>query len=204
MIQLRFFITIFFFLHSFHFIFTLRFLLSDMPGRKNCAVAYANVRGPTWLIWVLWWLLVGVMLWSVRRLWSPLGDTQQSCESPGTHIMVWRVWTAGLLLEVCQFMSARVTLVFASLAMNVVVTSSSVWGFVPNKWTFMCMQYIATLVLMTLCWIAAHCYVWSQQTDRKPSFVFVGDFNAHHRYWLGSVSQTSDCWTLLPVVLASN
>ena len=29
-----------------------------------------------------------------------------------------------------------------------------------------------------------------QQTDRKSSFVFVGDFNAHHREWLGSVSQT--------------
>ena len=29
-----------------------------------------------------------------------------------------------------------------------------------------------------------------QQTDRKSSFVFVGDFNAHHREWLGSVSRT--------------
>ena len=29
-----------------------------------------------------------------------------------------------------------------------------------------------------------------QQTDRKSSFVFVGDFNAHHREWLVSVSQT--------------
>ena len=28
-----------------------------------------------------------------------------------------------------------------------------------------------------------------QQTDRKSSFVFVGVFNAHHREWLGSVSQ---------------
>ena len=29
-----------------------------------------------------------------------------------------------------------------------------------------------------------------QQTDRKSSFVFVGDFNAHDREWQGSVSQT--------------
>ena len=29
-----------------------------------------------------------------------------------------------------------------------------------------------------------------QQTDRKSSFVFVVDFNAYHREWLGSVSQT--------------
>ena len=29
-----------------------------------------------------------------------------------------------------------------------------------------------------------------QQADLKYSFVFVGDFNAHHREWLGSVSQT--------------
>ena len=29
-----------------------------------------------------------------------------------------------------------------------------------------------------------------QQTDRKSSFVFFGDFNAHDREWQGSVSQT--------------
>ena len=29
-----------------------------------------------------------------------------------------------------------------------------------------------------------------QQADRKFSIVFVGDFNAHHREWLGSVSET--------------
>ena len=32
-----------FFIYSFHI--HLSFLLSDMPGRKNCVVAYANVRG---------------------------------------------------------------------------------------------------------------------------------------------------------------
>ena len=31
-----------------------------------------------------------------------------------------------------------------------------------------------------------------QGSDRKASFIFVGDFNAHHRDWLNSVSQT-DC-----------
>ena len=29
-----------------------------------------------------------------------------------------------------------------------------------------------------------------QQNDRKSSFVFVGDFNAHHREWLNSISPT--------------
>ena len=30
-----------------------------------------------------------------------------------------------------------------------------------------------------------------QESDRKASFVFVGDFNAHHREWLNSVSPTN-------------
>ena len=30
-----------------------------------------------------------------------------------------------------------------------------------------------------------------QEADTKASFIFVGDFNAHHRDWLGSVSQTN-------------
>ncbi len=29
-----------------------------------------------------------------------------------------------------------------------------------------------------------------QDEDRKAAFVFVGDFHAHHREWLGSVSPT--------------
>ncbi len=29
-----------------------------------------------------------------------------------------------------------------------------------------------------------------QDDDRKAAFVFVGDFNAHHREWLESVSPT--------------
>ena len=29
-----------------------------------------------------------------------------------------------------------------------------------------------------------------QETDRKASFVFIGDFNAHHKEWLNSISQT--------------
>ena len=29
-----------------------------------------------------------------------------------------------------------------------------------------------------------------QESDIKASFVFVGDFNAHHREWLNSVSPT--------------
>ena len=31
-----------------------------------------------------------------------------------------------------------------------------------------------------------------QENDRKASFVFIGDFNAHHKEWLNSISQT-DC-----------
>ena len=31
-----------------------------------------------------------------------------------------------------------------------------------------------------------------QENDRKAAFLFVGDFNAHHREWLNSVSPT-DC-----------
>ena len=31
-----------------------------------------------------------------------------------------------------------------------------------------------------------------QENDRMPSFVFIGDFNAHHKEWLNSISQT-DC-----------
>ena len=31
-----------------------------------------------------------------------------------------------------------------------------------------------------------------QENDRKASFVFIGDFNAHHKEWLNSVSNT-DC-----------
>ena len=31
-----------------------------------------------------------------------------------------------------------------------------------------------------------------QENARKDSFVFIGDFNAHHREWLNSISQT-DC-----------
>ena len=30
-----------------------------------------------------------------------------------------------------------------------------------------------------------------QENDRKASFVFAGDFNAHHREWLNSVSPTN-------------
>ena len=31
-----------------------------------------------------------------------------------------------------------------------------------------------------------------QENDRKATFVFIGDFNAHHKEWLNSVSNT-DC-----------
>ena len=31
----------------------------------------------------------------------------------------------------------------------------------------------------------------TQNSDRKAAFVFVGDFNAHHREWLSSVSPTN-------------
>ena len=31
-----------------------------------------------------------------------------------------------------------------------------------------------------------------QENDKKASFVFIGDFNAHHKEWLNSISQT-DC-----------
>ena len=31
-----------------------------------------------------------------------------------------------------------------------------------------------------------------QENDRKASFVFIGDFNAHHKEWLNSIPQT-DC-----------
>ena len=31
-----------------------------------------------------------------------------------------------------------------------------------------------------------------QENDRKASFVFIGDSNAHHKEWLNSISQT-DC-----------
>ena len=31
-----------------------------------------------------------------------------------------------------------------------------------------------------------------QENDRKASFVFIGDFNAHHKEWLNSISQ-NDC-----------
>ena len=31
-----------------------------------------------------------------------------------------------------------------------------------------------------------------QENDRKASFVFIGDLNAHHKEWLNSISQT-DC-----------
>ena len=31
-----------------------------------------------------------------------------------------------------------------------------------------------------------------QENDRKASFVFIGDFNAHHKEWLNSISKT-DC-----------
>ena len=34
-----------------------------------------------------------------------------------------------------------------------------------------------------------------QENDRKAAFLFVGDFNAHHRAWLNSVSPT-DCYGL--------
>ena len=30
-----------------------------------------------------------------------------------------------------------------------------------------------------------------QESDRKAAFLFIGDFNAHHREWLGSVSPTN-------------
>ena len=44
-----------------------------------------------------------------------------------------------------------------------------------------------------------------QQTDRKSSFVFVGDFNAHHREWHGSVSQTdAHCRALLDFATSSS
>ena len=33
-------------------------------------------------------------------------------------------------------------------------------------------------------------YISIQEEDRKSSFIFVGDFNAHHREWLNSVSPT--------------
>ena len=34
-----------------------------------------------------------------------------------------------------------------------------------------------------------------QENDRKASFVFIEDFNAHHKEWLNSISQT-DCLDL--------
>ena len=34
-----------------------------------------------------------------------------------------------------------------------------------------------------------------QENDGKASFVFIGDFNAHHKEWLNSVSNT-DCHSL--------
>ena len=30
-----------------------------------------------------------------------------------------------------------------------------------------------------------------QESDRKASFVFIGDFNAYHKEWLNSISQTN-------------
>ena len=131
------------------------------------------------------------MLWSVRRLWFPLGDTHQSCESRGTHIMVRRVWTAGLLLEVCLFMSARGTLVFSSLAMNVVcheVVCLRIRAKHMNFYVFAVYRNPGADDSLLDYLLTAMSEV--QQTDRKSSFVFVGDFNAHHRERLGSVSQT--------------
>ena len=41
-----------------------------------------------------------------------------------------------------------------------------------------------------------------QENDRKASFVFIGDFNAHHKEWLNSTSQT-DCHGLRALDLSS-
>ena len=41
-----------------------------------------------------------------------------------------------------------------------------------------------------------------QENDRKPSLVFNGDFNAHHKEWLNSISQ-ADCHGLRALALSS-
>ena len=41
-----------------------------------------------------------------------------------------------------------------------------------------------------------------QENDRKAAFLFVGDFNAHHREWLNSVSLT-DCHRLRGIGLST-
>ena len=119
-----------------------------MPGRKNCVLAYANFSSLVDL---------GALMAAGRCDVMVCAETLVSTRRHPAELRVTGYSYYGVTSVDSRPTARGISLLFASLAMNVVVTRSSIWGFEPNTWTFMCLQcfqYIATLVLMTLYWIA--------------------------------------------------
>ena len=174
-----------------------------MPVRKNCVVAYANVRGlPSNFV------DLGALMAARRCDVLICAETLVSTRRHPAELRVTGYSYYGVT-SVDSRPTARGTSVYVRQGYLCVRKSCFECGchdvillsIRAKHKIFMYLPCIATLVLKTLldCLLTAMSEV--QQTDRKSSFVSVGDFNAHHRE---VVLMVVLCWTLLPVVLARN
>ena len=164
-----------------------------MPGRKNCVVAYANVRGLHTNLVDLGALMAArrcdVMvcaetLVSTRRHpaelrvtgYSYYGVTSVDSKPTARGMSVYVGQGYPCVRKSCYECSCHEVVCLRIRAKHM------------NFYVFAVYRNPGVDDSLLDCLLTAMSEV--QQTDCKSSFVFVGDFNAHHREWLGSVSQT--------------
>ena len=174
-------------------ILTIIFFSLVMPGRKYCRILYSNVRGlhgnlvdlsAVVAVNNVDVIVCAETLVSTRRHSAELRLPGYSYQS--VTCVDDRIASRGMSVYVRQkYPCARRKLFECSCHE---VTCLKVSAKHMNFYVFALYRSPSADDSVLDCLLAAMADV--QQADRKSSFVFVGDFNAHHREWLGSVSQT--------------
>lgn len=182
----------FFNIHIF-FIFYLFFTSFDMPGRKHCRVLYSNIRGLHCNLYDLSAVVklnLPDIVFCVETLVSSRRHSSE-LRLPGYSYQCvvstdGRPAARGMSLYVRQGYPCLRKKCYECSCHEVACVRLSAKHM--NFYVFAVYRNPGADDSMLDCLLAAMAEV--QQSDRKSSFVFVGDFNAHHREWLGSVSET--------------